>query len=314
MDISVILCTYNRGESLRRTLQSCCTLVIPERVTWELLVVDNNSGDHTRQVCEAFAGKLPLRYLHEPRQGKSYALNTGIACAAGEMLLFTDDDVEVDVRWLTSLWHAAQEHPEVGFFGGKILPLWDHIPPRWVEENLSWLHIHVHLDRGNAEILSTPKAPQIFPGAHLAIRRSVLGSDVRFPENIGPSGSGLTWTGNLRGEECQLEQRLHAQGVLSLYVPEAIVRHWHPAHRSTGKYLRRFFVGMGYAEGLYASSPEGRLWLGAPRWCWRGFLVGLIQYGLSRWTRPSPVWLQAEVAFSRNLGFMLGSRARRKRQ
>jgi len=42
--VSVIICTYNRDESLWRTLQTCCDLVIPDGVTWELLVVDKTAG------------------------------------------------------------------------------------------------------------------------------------------------------------------------------------------------------------------------------------------------------------------------------
>ena len=54
MDISVILCTYNRSASLRRTLQSFKEIVTPEGLSWELIVVDNNSTDKTREIFEEY--------------------------------------------------------------------------------------------------------------------------------------------------------------------------------------------------------------------------------------------------------------------
>ena len=86
MNVSVILCTYNRCETLRKTLQTFGDLEIPKGVTWELLVVDNSSGDATRQVCESFAGRLPRRYLFESRQGQSCAWNGGIHEAAAPLI------------------------------------------------------------------------------------------------------------------------------------------------------------------------------------------------------------------------------------
>ncbi len=81
MKISVILCTHNRCQSLAKALNSLAALTLPESVEWEVLVVDNNSSDGTREVVQRdFCGRYPgrFRYLFEPQPGKSYALNAGI--------------------------------------------------------------------------------------------------------------------------------------------------------------------------------------------------------------------------------------------
>jgi glycosyltransferase involved in cell wall biosynthesis len=80
MNISIILRTYNRCESLAKTLESTAALRLPESVEWEALVVDNNSTDQTREVVGEFCRHYPgrFRYLSEPQQGKSHALNAGI--------------------------------------------------------------------------------------------------------------------------------------------------------------------------------------------------------------------------------------------
>ena len=98
MRITVILCTLNRCQSLAETLESIAISTLPDSVDWEILVVDNNSTDHTREVVEEFGRRYPdrFRYIFEPRPGKSYALNAGIREAQGEILAFTDDDVTVE--------------------------------------------------------------------------------------------------------------------------------------------------------------------------------------------------------------------------
>src|SRR4051812_38281339 len=79
LDATVLICTYNRGNLLGETLDAIAK--VRTTFTWEVVVVDNNSTDHTRAVVESRQASYPvtLRYLFEPRQGNSFALNTGIA-------------------------------------------------------------------------------------------------------------------------------------------------------------------------------------------------------------------------------------------
>ncbi len=94
MNLSVILCTYNRATLLEKALRSLEQIRQPAGLAWELVLVDNNSSDDTKAVVDAAIrrGTLPCRYVFEPRQGKSNALNTGIAQAKADVLAFTDDD------------------------------------------------------------------------------------------------------------------------------------------------------------------------------------------------------------------------------
>ena len=105
MKITVILCTYNRCQSLVRALDSLAASILSETIEWEVLVVDNNSSDQTKAIVEDFCRQYPgrFRYLFEPQQGKSYALNAGIREARGDILAFVDDDVTVEPMWLQNL-------------------------------------------------------------------------------------------------------------------------------------------------------------------------------------------------------------------
>lgn len=105
MNITVILCTYNRCQSLAKALDSVANSMLPSSVECEVLIVDNNSRDRTRQIAEEFCLKYPdrFRYVFEIQQGKSFALNTAIREARGNVLAFMDDDVTVEPTWLQNL-------------------------------------------------------------------------------------------------------------------------------------------------------------------------------------------------------------------
>src|SRR5215213_1970195 len=106
MKFSVVIATYNRADELPKTLASLAALQVSE--PWEVIIVDNNSSDNTKEVVLNAVEGFPvrLRYLHERQQGRSAALNTGIKAAQGEIIATTDDDVRIERDWLTN---AASE-------------------------------------------------------------------------------------------------------------------------------------------------------------------------------------------------------------
>jgi glycosyltransferase involved in cell wall biosynthesis len=103
LDLSVVICTYNRSSLLVRALESL-EFQEPADLAYEVLVVDNNSSDDTRNVAQHFVEKRPprFRYIFEPKQGLSYARNAGIANARAEDIAFTDDDVR---SWIMATNH-----------------------------------------------------------------------------------------------------------------------------------------------------------------------------------------------------------------
>jgi glucosyl-dolichyl phosphate glucuronosyltransferase len=135
-DVTVILCTYNRCEDLAGALGSIAASQVTNSVTWEVLVVDNNSTDQTRDVVEAFSRQHPgrFRYLFEPKAGKSYALNAGIANTCSEVLAFVDDDVTVEPTWLQNLTAALRDGEWAGS-GGRTLPGESFTLPPWLPDN-----------------------------------------------------------------------------------------------------------------------------------------------------------------------------------
>ena len=312
MKLSVIICTYNRAESLRETLETCCALQIPTGVMWELLVVDNNSTDYTRDVCREFTGKLPLRYVFEAQQGKSYALNKSISAAQGELLLFTDDDVDLDKLWLAVIVEAARRYPEAGFFGGKVIPKWDSPPPHWLAEHSERIlsGVTVHYDQGSGERFLISDS-EVFMGANLTFRRAILERGAQFREDLGPNG-----TNQVRGEESKLLKQLLHGGCKGMYLPKAIVHHRNPPHRMTERYVRKWFIGYGMSEVRCGEVGPEHCWFGAPRHTWKTVVLNGVKYLAARWTCPSAVWLRAEIKMATAWGMIIELRkqARSKQQ
>ncbi|MGA3169852.1 MAG: glycosyltransferase [Chthoniobacteraceae bacterium] len=302
MDISVIICTYNRADSLRMTLQCCVVLRIPAGVTWELLVVDNNSTDHTARVCEEYAGKLPLRRIEEKRQGLSMARNRGIKEARGEIVTFTDDDVDVDPDWLAGLSRAATAHPEAAFFGGKVAPIWKEKPAAWMAGHSRDLlaGVTMDLDLGAAEM---PLGRKQLPfGANMAFRREAFLKMGSFREDLG-------MTGRLFGvhEEIEFMTRLIEAGCIGFYVPGMVVGHRNPPERMTERYMLGWCVGCGRCDVRTGHiHPTDVTLFNAPRYLWRQLLSNAASYLAKRW-RPSAdaAWLPPAISMAKTWGAIM---------
>lgn len=297
MEISVIICTYNRCESLRRTLTSLCDVLVPEKLQWELLVMDNNSRDLTPQVCAEFVGKIPIRYIHEPRQGKSYALNHGIDEARGELLLFTDDDVDFDPHWLAIYAEAARRNPTFEYFGGRVIPRWEQPPPRWVEENSQTLlrAMVVHWDLGETErTLLNTNLNEGFIGANMGVRAALFATAGKFQHNLGTTERG--------SEDGEFNDRLRRGGWGGVYLPRALIYHRNPPNRMTERYLRHVNRVYGITLVRTGELSQEHLWFSVPSYVWRQLFSGGVQYALFRWTRPTPVWVAAAQRMAKAWG------------
>lgn len=272
MDASIIVCTHNRRERLLRCLQTLMSLEVPAGIHWELLVVDNNSSDGTRAAVESFGRRapFPIRYAFEPRQGKSFALNTGIALARGGIVAFTDDDVSVEPGWLRAILDAFARSPCAGV-GGRIVPLWTSAKPRWLlrlgMENLNGVVPAFDFGEG-ISVLEPPNAPY---GANMAYRREMFERYGPFRTDLGPPGSGSL----VRGEDTEFGFRLQRGGEMILYVPNAIVHHPVVPEVMTKRYFRRWYFNLGRAEVRLGPTLDGAVrYFGVPRYLFRDLATG----------------------------------------
>src|SRR5262245_17561380 len=214
---TVGICTHNRARALGETLDSLARMTVPAGVSWDVLVVDNNSSDNTAAVVRdrQSACPVPLHYLPEPRQGKSYALNTGLAAGRSTFVLFTDDDVLVEPGWLVAAIAPMVVDADIDYTGGPVYPIWGAPCPRWLDRQRGDLW-------GTIAILDYGPAPFVFEerqrvplGANMAVRRSLIDAVGGFDPAFGRTGTSL-----LGQEQAEFFCRTHAHGARGLYAPD----------------------------------------------------------------------------------------------
>jgi len=228
LQLTVAIPTYNRADFLRQTLAGIAQQDFPPGA-FEVLVIDNNSTDHTRAVVAEFTGSNPApHYLLETRQGLDYGRNRAIAEARGDIIVFADDDILMQADWLTQLVAPLLNDPahRVGAVGGEVIPVFpDGLPP-WVAE---W---HAPLTfRADAGPLEAKHSPM---GANLAFPKWVF-------EKLGLFHTALDRAaGNyFSGGDSEMIRRVRAAGLAVWFSPAAAVQHQMPASRTTFRYASR---------------------------------------------------------------------------
>ena len=298
--ITVILCTYNRCQSLSKALESVAASEMPRSTVWEVLVVDNNSRDQTRAVVEGFCHQQPsrFRYLFESKQGKSHALNAGIREARGDILAFIDDDVVVERNWLCNLTAPLKDKSYAGT-GGRILPERNFSPPPWLPldgpNNMGGILALFDLGAADVELKQPPF------GTNMAFQKEMFEKYGGFRLDLGPRPGS-----ELRNEDTEFGRRLLTAGERLRYEPSATVYHRVPEERLTKGYFLKFCFDHGRAS-IRETGRRPDIW-GIPRRFLTLLKIGMLSIGRSlhwMWTwnrklrfhRKAMVWMTAgEIA------------------
>ena len=242
MKFSVVIATYNRADELGKTLDSLGKLEVSD--PWEVVIVDNNSSDNTKDLvlkaAESFP--VPLAYLYEPEQGRSAALNTGIKAARGEIIATTDDDVRLEPDWLTNAGKAL-EQLNCDYLAGKALPIWSGKRPAWIPEGrcIHWAVIAL-LDYGPKPL---PLGDYVPLGVNMIFRRECFDRAGLWDNAYGRKA------GTLLGQEVrEWCQRARAANLKGFYSPNLVVHHVIPGDRLTKKYFRSWFYWHGISRAI----------------------------------------------------------------
>jgi glycosyltransferase involved in cell wall biosynthesis len=238
--LSVIVCTRDRPQSLRACLESLAVQIFPPG---EVVVVDNSTSGNARSIAE---GRPGVAYVHEPRPGLSVARNAGLAAARGELVAFTDDDVQPHAAWTIELVRAF-DHPAVDAVTGLVLPARLDTPAQQAFElelgGFTNRYTPLVFDAGFLEKTRDmgPQVWRIGAGANMAFRRNGLAQLGGFDERLGAGASGCS-------EDSEFWYRILATGGTCLYEPRAVVFHH---HREDWAGLRRQYRA--YMQGHVAA-------------------------------------------------------------
>jgi glycosyltransferase involved in cell wall biosynthesis len=213
---------------------------ISKDLPWELIIVDNNSTDNTKEIVEEYKIKsgLDVVYVFEEKRGLANARNSGIREAKGEIIAFIDDDVIVDRNWLVNL-HKAFEIYNPAVMGGKVLIQGELPVPKWFSKNISDpLGV---FDRGDNIIIADSQYNGLVGiGANMSFKREIFDKFGFFKTDLGRKGNKLCM-----GEETELYWRIKNHGEKCIYYPFAIIYHCIDSKRMSKSYVRRWFFRIG---------------------------------------------------------------------
>lgn len=226
-DVSVIICTRNRADSLRATLNA---LAVADRreVTVEVVVVDNGSTDSTPSVAAEFGSVLAVRYLVEAfsgEYGKGPGLNRALdAGGLGHIVAVLDDDMSVAQNWFRAVVESCAKHPGFDFFTGPsaIDRPFDQLPGWLRDRRLIGWQLSV-VNHGRKEMPLRDGGS--FSGNHFWFRSKAIDGAVRFSAEWNPEPAFFNL---LRGKGCR-----------GIYVPDASVVHRIQDHLLTLEFAQR---------------------------------------------------------------------------
>jgi glycosyltransferase involved in cell wall biosynthesis len=136
--ISVIICTYNGAKRLPETLKHLFQQQFDQQVSWEIIVVDNNSSDATYEVAitegKKYQSEIPFTVFQQPEPGKSYALDMGISKAQFDIIVICDDDNHLNKNYLNIAWKVMRQYKNIGVLGGQSYPVCEAQNPFWFDE------------------------------------------------------------------------------------------------------------------------------------------------------------------------------------
>lgn len=243
LDFSIVIPTYNgASHQLKEVIQALERQEKIVHLAWEIIVVDNNSRDHTSHLVYELQSQwihpFPLRYVQECKQGNGHARFCGVQHARGEFVGFLDDDNIPSPDWILEAYQFGKQNPKAGVWNGKSLGLYECEPePAW-KPLLTYLAIY---ERGNAprpyHRLINP------PGAGLVVRRSAWLASIQKV-----TIPGRTPTSLLSSEDLEISILIQRNGWEIWYNPRMMIHHYIPKSRLDTIYFSRLMDAIGVSR------------------------------------------------------------------
>ncbi|MBW4449606.1 MAG: hormogonium polysaccharide biosynthesis glycosyltransferase HpsE [Spirirestis rafaelensis WJT71-NPBG6] len=245
LDFTVAIPTYNGESRLPELLERLRNQLYTEQLSWEIIVVDNNSTDNTARVVQAYQENwqcpYPLKYCFEPQQGAAYARKRAVEEAKGRLIGFLDDDNYPVLDWVVKAYDFGQNYPHAGAYGSQIHPEWEVEPPENFQRIAPFLAI---TERGDLPLQYEMKKKLLPPSAGLVVRRQAWLESV--PNQ--PILTGRVSGKMLTGEDLEMLSYIQKTGWQIWYVPDMEIYHKIPRWRLQREYLIPFFRGIGLSR------------------------------------------------------------------
>ena len=250
--VTVVVPVRNRELTIQPLLDSLQKLDY-DRNKVEVIVVDGNSTDKTREIVK----KYPVKLVVEKRKGLNIARNTGIKCAKGEIVAFTDSDCIVPPNWITKIVENFKD-PQISCVGGSAKALDNDFISQYADNSIVRLMPFFTKREELEKVKPFFRHPA---GCNMAFRRKVAEEVGYFDEHI-----------QYGFDEVEFADRICRAGYKMVLDPDVLV--WHK-HRSTFReFLKQNFQ---YGKGSGLVLKRNRLKDAVSKWSFLG-LMGFISW------------------------------------
>lgn len=245
INFTIAIPTYNGSSRLPELLKRLQNQTNTEHISWEILVVDNNSTDNTAELIKSYQADwhrpYQLKYTFEPQQGAAYARKRAVEEANSQLIGFLDDDNYPQPDWVAQAYAFAEKHPQAGAYASQIHPEWEVEPPANFKRIAPFLAI---TERGNQPLLYQPSTKLLPPSAGLVIRKQAWLDSVPKKAILTGRASGNMLT----GEDTEMLSYIQKAGWEIWYNPAMEIYHQIPHWRLKKEYLIPFFRGIGLSR------------------------------------------------------------------
>jgi glycosyltransferase involved in cell wall biosynthesis len=240
-DFSIIIPTYNRAALLGATLDSIFQLRIPVGSKVELLVIDNNCTDNTKQTVQKKAAHAPFpcRHIVERKQGLCFGRNRGLAEAIYDHLVYFDDDVEINPNWLDAYIRATKQF-DAHCVVGPVTADYQQPLPEFFNQSVIDSIDSSYSRKGNAAFVLRHEQSGEVPGCNFGVQREVAVGVGGFNLSLDRIGKDL-----LAGGDTEFGERLGAAWKRIVYEPQCSLSHKITGEKLTASYIRRRWYGLG---------------------------------------------------------------------
>ncbi|MCL2934536.1 MAG: glycosyltransferase family 2 protein, partial [Trichodesmium sp. MAG_R03] len=119
-DFTVAIPTYNGAERLPLVIEKLSSQINIKELSWEVIVIDNNSKDNTKTIVvenqKKWSQQITLRYFFEEQQGAGFARKKAVKVANSPLIGFLDDDNIPAQNWVAAAYEFAEKYPKAGAY------------------------------------------------------------------------------------------------------------------------------------------------------------------------------------------------------
>ncbi|MFB2935944.1 hormogonium polysaccharide biosynthesis glycosyltransferase HpsE [Aerosakkonemataceae cyanobacterium BLCC-F154] len=234
IDFTVAIPTYNGAARLPAVLSRLQKQVNTEGLSWEIIVVDNNSQDNTAKLVQEYqtiwSSAYPLKYVCETQQGAAFARNRAVQEASGRFVGFLDDDNLPESDWVVSAYEFGKTHPNVGAYGSQVKGKFEVEPPKNFAKIAGFFAI---TNRGNRAHRYEMRQKLLPAGAGLVVRKQAWWENVPNSLFLNHKGKEV----GLASEDLEAVLYIQKAGWEIWYNPKMVIYHDIPSWRLSKDYL-----------------------------------------------------------------------------